>query len=185
MRRRATQAGLPTIAVDFLFLILLAFLLLINPPTKEAEDTTAPGNMSVTAAWQEGPIDVDLWLTGPGQPKATGYSNRGGSLFNLLRDDLGTYSDPLPFNFENAFSRGLPAGEYVINLHCFACPANVEVSVEVSMGERGQRQKLLFKDVVELRPKQERTVVRFRLDGNSNVVSGSVNQVYTPLRSAK
>ncbi|WP_159585948.1 hypothetical protein [Chelativorans xinjiangense] len=177
--------ALPVIFTDFLFLALLAMLLLINPPT-EADTATPPGNMSVTIVWPEGSDDVDLWLIGPGQAKPVGYSNRGGSLWNLLRDDLGTSSDPMPLNMEHAYSRGLPAGEYIINLHGFRLPNSpVTVAVEVRKGEFGRRQALLFQETVVLRAAQEKTVVRFKLDGDGDVIPGSVDHVFRPLRSRR
>lgn len=177
------QAGMPTIFVDFLFLALLAILLLVNPPT-EADTATPPGNLSVAIAWPEGDTDVDLWLSGPGQSKPTGYSNRGGATWNLLRDDLGLAGDTMPLNFENAYSRGLPAGEYIINVHGFRLNGEVPVSVEVRKGTVGQTQKLLFRETVNLPPRQEKTAIRFRLDGDGAVVPGSVNRVHEPLRGA-
>lgn len=181
MTRRRTTFGLPVIATDFLFLLVLAFLLLINPPTLDAE-VKAPGSMSVAIAWPEGPTDVDLWVTGPTQPRATGYSNRGGRIFNLLRDDLGTAGDTTPLNFEHAYSRGLPAGEYVLNAHCFSCAGQVPVYFEVRMGGYGERQQLLFSGTETIGPKEERTLVRFRLDPNGKVVPGSASRVYEKLR---
>jgi len=175
---------MPTLYVDFLFLALLAVILLINPPKSE-DSAMPPGTMSVAIAWPEGDSDVDLWIQGPNNGRPVGYSHRSGRLFNLLRDDLGNAGDAMPLNYENAYSRGLPAGEYIINLHCFDCETTMPVSVEVRAGKYGARQKLLFGEVIDVHPDQERTAVRFRLDANGNVVPGSVNRIFQPLRSAK
>jgi hypothetical protein len=179
---RHRQSGLPIIATDFLFLLVLAIILLINPPAQDAE-VKAPGNLTVAIAWPQGPADVDVWVTGPGQPRATGYSNRAGRLFNLLRDDLGTAGDTTPLNFENAYSRGLPAGEYVINGHCYTCAAPVPVYFEVRVGAPGERQELLFSGTETIAPKEERTFVRFKLDADGKVVPGSASRVFQKLRA--
>jgi len=158
-------------------------LMLINPPTKSDAITTPPGNLMVSIAWPDGPVDVDLWVRGPGEENAVGYSNRGGTLFNLLRDDLGTANDAMPMNYENAYSRGVPSGRYVINVHCFTCAGEVPVSIEVMITLSGGPPNLLFRGVVVLRPSQERTAIQFRLNENGGVYA--VNNVFEPLRSVK
>ncbi|TIM14449.1 MAG: hypothetical protein E5Y67_12275 [Mesorhizobium sp.] len=169
------------------FCLLLMFLMLAfirDPQTPVPPTIPPPGNLAVMIAWEPGPIDVDLWLTGPGQDIATGYSHKGGKLISLLRDDLGTTNDTGPINVENAFGRETPAGEYAINVHCFSCSGATVVYVEVALGRSAAGMSLLFKGSVELKPKQERTVVRFRLDQDGNVIPGSVHHVYRPLREA-
>lgn len=183
MTRRATAAGMPVIATDFLFLLVLVFVLLINPPTSDG-DIANPGNISITVSWPSGPIDVDMWVQAPGNGRPTGYSNRGGRVFNLLRDDIGTAGDSLDANIEHAYSRGIPAGEYILNLHCFACPSGpVPVAWEVRTGAPGARQELLFDGKVTLNHGQEVTAIRFLLDAGGNVVPGSTSTVTRNLRS--
>jgi hypothetical protein len=53
--------------------------------------------------------DVDLWVEAPGD-RPVGYSNKSGQIFSLLRDDLGKSQDITDFNYEIAYSRGMPAG---------------------------------------------------------------------------
>ena len=175
MKRRL---NIGTIFRDALLLMLLAMLVLINPPA-ENSDVPKPGNMIVSIGWKPGHTDVDLWVRGPGDVMAVGYSRKSDKLFNLLRDDLGNTGDTTPLNFETAVSRGLPDGEYIINLHCFACRDAQTVSVEVSMGI--ENMTLIYKDTVPLRHKQERTAIRFRVAGGK-LVRGSQSSVFTPLR---
>lgn len=172
--------------MNLMLTVLLGFIIMqVNPKAADAEATKAPGNMVVTAAWPDGPTDVDLWVSGPGEAKPVGYSNRGGKLWNLLRDDLGRAGDIGLLNYESAFSRGLPAGEYTVNLHCYSCAATVPVSVEIRFGAPGMQPALFLEVTLELKPRQERTVVTFRLDANGKIVHGSVDKVYRPLRVAK
>jgi hypothetical protein len=151
----------------------------INPPARDNPDALPPpGSLAVVAAWPEGNIDVDLWLKSPDDNMPVGYSRKDGKICALLRDDLGTTNDGSPINAETTFCRALPAGEYIANIHGYSVPADgVRVHVEIALNGR-----LLVSRNMDLKPKQERTVVRFTLDGAGNVVSS--NEVYQPLRSA-
>ena len=165
-----------------LTVIMLASL---NPPQKDEDASTPPGNLAITACWPEGSIDVDLWVKAPGDPKPVGYSNRGSKTLNLLRDDLGTANDSMPMNCENVYSRGLPDGEYVINLHAYKTKVlPVEVRVEILVNTGGASSQSLGAKVVLVREGQELTAARFRMrDGKIDM--SSVNRVFEPLRSAK
>lgn len=171
---------MPIIFVDFLFIMLLAVLTMVNPEV-ESTERSRPGNLSVVIAWPEGNTDVDLWVIGPGQKKPVGYTNKGSQTFNLLRDDLGNARDTLPFNYENAYSRGAPAGEYIINVHCYTCSKATPVSVEVTLGGNGSA-KDIFSGVVDLAPNMEATATKFRLDDQGSVVPGSQSNYFTSLR---
>ena len=185
-----------TLFRDLLFLLLLCFLTItiwllpmIRDEGKRAEGVTPPGNVTVMVTWPPGDTDIDLWVTGPGELVPIGYSNKGGLLWNLLRDDLGAAPDATMLNFENAYTRGSPAGEYVVNLHCYRCPVvpqKVAVEVGSSKGDSTKGTRSIVTASVELKANgQERTAVRFRFDGAGDLVPGSLNTVYKPLRSAE
>jgi hypothetical protein len=108
-----------------------------------------------------------------------GYSRKSGAIWALLRDDMGIVNDVSPINCESAFARATPAGEYVINVHGYSLPGAMSVHIEVSFDG-----SLLVSTNMDLKPRQERTVVRFTLDGQGKIVSGSQSQVFKPLRSA-
>jgi hypothetical protein len=166
-------------------LIVILTLPLINPPASDG-DTKPMGQIVVHIFWPEGDTDVDLWVHGPGEPVPVGYSNKGGLLWNLLRDDLGHTADATKFNFENAITRGMLAGEYIINLHCYRChkfPITVEVEVLVEMGASKTMRKVVSTSVDLMYAGQERTAIRFRLDDEGKFVDGSESRVYQPLRS--
>lgn len=148
-----------------------------------------PGNLTVYAAWPEGPADVDLWVWGPAEPVPVGYSNKSGILWNLLRDDLGDYADALQANFENAYTRGIVPGEYSVGLHCFRCPTlPVTVDVVISMNDKKNGKstsKTLLTSKVELsRQGQEKTVANFKLLADGSIDKATVNNVFTPMREA-
>jgi hypothetical protein len=173
--------------LSFFAVCSLALLLMasINPPAKSSESVPPPGQMAVTMSWEPGPIDVDAWLWAPGETVAVGYSHKSGEVWSLLRDDLGTSNDSSPINQENAFARITPPGEWIINAHCFSCLGPTVVYVEVALGHSAGEMRLIFKGEVTIIPKEERTVIRFKLDGHGDIIPGSVNHVYHPLRSAK
>jgi len=172
--------------------VVIVFLLLphINP---KAEQTTAevdsPGNLIVEARWPDDvDADVDLWVQGP-EDRPVGYSNQSASLFNLLRDDLGTVNDMTKLNYEVAYSRGAPAGEYAVNLHLYSNRARkypIPVIVTVSLkGKPSESAKRLLNREIELKSRgKETTVYRFKVGDDRRLVKGSVHDLHKPLRSA-
>lgn len=177
-----------------LVLVVLVVLMLphLNPPASERQ-SEPPGNLIVSITWPEGNTDIDLWLDGPAEPAPVGYSNKGGLVWNLLRDDLGNGPDATPLNYENAFTRGIVPGEYSVGLHCYRCPTlpvpvDVEISLNKDAGKKGEKSptKILVTTKVELtRQGQERTAINFKMDGEGNIDPASMNSVFKPLRSAK
>lgn len=154
-----------------LIFFILTLLAQVNPPTEVS--MSQPGNLIVSAAWASGPDDVDLWVQHGGEP-AVGYSNKSGRTFSLLRDDLGTAGDDTPLNYESAFTRGLPDGEYAVNVRCFSCLGPVRVGVEIRLATGA----LVWKGAVDLvTDKQERTALRWRM-ANGAVVAGSASSVF-------
>lgn len=184
-----------TVFRDFTLLLVLAFVSMvvwllphIQPPAAENKDSPAPGNVIVAITWPEGDTDIDMWVMGPGEMRPVGYSNKSGLLFNLLRDDLGNVPDATAFNYENAYSRGVVAGEYVVNVHCYRCavlPVPVDIEVSVDPSPEASR-TLIATSRVELRANgAERTAVRFKLNKHGALVPDSLNSVFRPLREAK
>ena len=104
---------------------------------KEQEEAKAPGNVMVEMHWpNDMPYDVDLWVKAPGE-LPVGFWNQSGLTFNLLRDDLGVEGDATDRNYEMSYSRGIPSGEYVVNVHMYGhVPRGVRVPVRVRMRVR-------------------------------------------------
>ena len=155
---------------------------------RTSEGVKAPGNVIIEANWPADlDTDVDLWVQGPGDIPV-GYSNKGGGLFNLLRDDLGHVLDVSGLNYEVAYSRGVIAGEYIVNLHLYRniagrvpVPAHVVASVKPDV--EGPAHQIVVSDIDLSREGQETTVFRFSLDGDGKLVPGSVHNLQLPLRS--
>lgn len=171
--------------------ILTTVLLLaaVNPPANSAETSgeQRPGNVMVEARWDDGlAADVDLWVAAPGD-KPVGYSNAHGDVFNLLRDDRGMTRDTTNINYEVAYSRGMPAGEYIVNVHLYEALAQtypVEVRVVASVkGTEDEGARQIVTTTVQLRHENHQvTAFRFRLDQDGELVPGSINSLYRELR---
>lgn len=166
--------------------LVVILLLLANPPAAE-NNAPPPGNLIVSIVWPAGDTDVDLWLTSKGETRPVGYSNRTGAVWSLLRDDLGNKNDLTELNFENAYSRTVEAGHYVVNLHLFRGPGPIEVTVEIRVANMGggDSRALLTTKVTLHKTGQEITAVAFDLTADGAIVPGSVNSVFQPLRNAR
>src|SRR5918996_3570179 len=181
---------------DVIMLALAGFVAMVilllphlNPPGEASEETTQPpGNVIVEVRWpDELDSDVDLWVEAPGDIPV-GYSNKGGAIFNLLRDDLGKRADATNLNYEVSYSRGIPPGEYTINVHLYRnaggvvpIPVTVVTSIKNSTAERARQ--LLASKIDLAREGEELTVYRFRLTENGELVSGSVHSLQRDLRA--
>jgi hypothetical protein len=185
-----------TVFRDVIMLALAGFVAMVilllpplNPPGEmAAESAEPPGNVIVEVRWpDELDSDVDLWFEAPGDVPV-GYSNKGGAIFNLLRDDLGRRRDATELNYEVSYSRGIPPGEYTVNVHLYRntggvlpIPVTVVTSVKKSPTERARQ---LLASKIELgREGAEVTVYRFRLSDDGNLVPGSVHSLQRELRA--
>jgi hypothetical protein len=189
------EDGNDTVFRDVIFLALAGFVAMVllllphlNPPAKAEAAVSSPGNVIVEVRWpDESDADVDLWVQAPGD-RPVGYSNKGGLIFNLLRDDLGLQSDVTGLNYEVSYSRGVPAGEYTINLHLYRhkegpLPLPVVVVVSVKPNASSGARKLLATEVRLGQEGQELTAFRFDLDEDGGLVAGSVHDLPKALRS--
>jgi len=187
-----------TVFRDVILLALAGFVAIVvmilphlNPPdAKTADAMDPPGNVIVEARWADAwDTDVDVWVQAPGDVPV-GYSNKGGAIFNLLRDDLGRRGDATEMNYEVTYSRGIPPGEYTVNMHLYRNPERklpVPVTVVVSVKKTAQEsgKQILASKVQLSREGQEVTVFRFKLDETGDLVPGSVHNLQRPLRNWK
>ncbi len=175
-----------TVFRDVILLALIGFVAMvimllphIISAKKETEENRPPGNVIVEIHWPTNlPVDVDLWVQAP-REVPVGFWNLGGHTFNLLRDDLGSEGDATDENYEVAYSRGIPSGEYIVNVHMYGLPprsGTVPVNVVVSVKKKLEDTEQILKTVVELtRQNQEETAFRFRLTADGDLVPGSVS----------
>ena len=185
-----------TVFRDVIMLTLLGFVAIVvlllphlNPPIKSVEAATPPGNVIVEALWpDEIDTDVDLWVEAPGD-LPVGYSNLGGLVFDMLRDDRGHYRDISGANYEVAYSRGAPGGEYTVNLHLYsnterAFPVPVKIIVSVRTDKK-RIHRIADRDVALAFLGEELTVLRFSLDDKARLVPGSIHELPRALRAAR
>lgn len=177
-----------TVFRDVLMLALIGFVamvIMLLPHLSEKRDQNrdvhSPGNVVVEIHWpNELPVDVDLWVQAP-RDVPVGFWNQGSNYFNLLRDDLGIEGDATGRNYEVSYSRGIPAGEYTVNVHMYgAVPLGVRVPVTVVVSVKpmyGELQQLLQTKIELTRRNQEETAFRFRLKDSGQLVPGSVTTV--------
>ena len=185
-----------TVFRDVVMLALVGFVAIVilllphlNPPgAKTADNMTPPGNVIVEIRWpDELDADVDLWVQAP-RDVPVGYSNKGGAVFNLLRDDLGNRVDVTGLNYETSYSRGIEAGEYTVNLHLYRNPSGVypvpvTVVTSVKRNAKDTARQLLASDVLLVGEGEEVTVYRFDLNEDGDLVVGSVHSLYKALRT--
>jgi hypothetical protein len=186
-----------TVYRDVIMLALAGFMTIVilmlahlNPKAQAmvAKDAAPPGNVMIEANWPpDFDSDVDLWVQAPGD-RPVGYSNKGGAVFNLLRDDLGHQLDLSGRNYEVSYARGLVPGEYTVNAHLYRnrssearIPLNAVITVKRKPGEPSRQ--ILASEAQLSRENQEITVFRFRLDGDGQLQRDSVTSLYRPLRS--
>lgn len=178
--------------------VIVMILPHINEPESQDEESRRRGNIRVEIIWDGSrDVDVDLWCKAPGEI-AVGYSNKGGRVFNLVRDDLGHTGDLTDINYEVAFTRGIPPGEYIINLHYYRgesgpliTDVDNTISVKVlitirkddSSGSKEDPQKILTTTIELKRVGDEITVVRFKLDRNKDLIKDSINTIQRKIRS--
>lgn len=187
--------GSDTVFRDVIMLALAGFVAIVllllphlNPPTKDDIDKANPGNLIVELRWpDELDADVDLWVQAVND-EPVGYSNKGGTIFNLLRDDLGLQGDFTELNYEVSFSRGVPAGGYAINVHLYRnkagiVPVPVTIAVSLKRSPQESARQLLTKQVDLVHEGQELTAFRFEIDEKARLVPGSVHDMPVPLRS--
>lgn len=196
-RRNKTDSGtlfrdLITGAFGIVTVVMFVLLLLPKEPAeKNDEQDRSRGNLRVEIIWPDHmDVDIDLWTKAPGLPPV-GYSNMNGPILNLVRDDLGTYADVTGINYETTYSRGLPQGQYVINIHWFSnshnalkVPVNVFVTIKKDdTANSKERPRSIIKTQLNLTwVGQEITVIRFRLDENGDLIPESMDSVPTPIR---
>ncbi len=206
-------------ALAFIFLALMELPFLQIIQKKEESKNTAvvtAGDIEVVIRWpgcrlydQSSPVlpipcvdrvnvDVDLWLQSPDDDKPVGYSNKTAKTWSLLRDDLGTRLDSTDLNYENAFARGTPPGEYVINIKLYKNFDQMpEVPVDVVITKRaadGSMEPLLLPGktnevgvikAVLRHEEEELTISRFTLDEKGALVESSVNDLQKELSTWK
>lgn len=177
--------------IALILMLLLLMALMFNPKKKEDDKTPqSRGTIQVEITWPDQmDVDIDLWCKAPGD-HPVGYSNRGGAVFDLVRDDLGKSADLMGINYEIIYGRGNPPGEYICNVHWFnnkdkAKEVPVKMVVTIRRNDTGANiMKVIETNAVLDREGEEITMVRWRITPAGEFDPTSVNAVFRPLRAA-
>ena len=173
---------------DLLFTLMTAFMamsvmaLIITTKAQETKSINQ-GNILIELYWDINVVaDVDLWIQAPNETPV-GYSRKSGKTFNLLRDDLGKGKDTESRNQEIVVGRGLKEGEYIVNAHQFASidGLSIECKIIVRLNRDDFSNIIATENVTLTYNGDEKTVLRFSLDENGNVIPDSFNKVYKNL----
>jgi hypothetical protein len=182
---------------DLLFNTLLGFTLLffiaiifMNPIAKLG-NVNFKAEYIITVSWPEDqPDDIDLWVQDPYQ-ESVSYLRQEAGWLNLDRDDRGDLNDTVmingkkvvhPINQEVVTIRGIISGEYIVNLHYYQTTSNKPVRTVVKIEKVNPVLRLVFIDQLVLNKlDDEKTVLRFELDANGEIVSmNQLPKVLTP-----
>ena len=168
--------------VDLLFIISLGFLLLLfimlpflNPVSKNGQ-IDPPVLLMVEMTWdKESSRDIDLHVQGP-TGMSVNYLNKDNGYITLKKDDLGTRNDTyvvdgmtltVKQNYEVTTMTALPNGWYAVNFHYYSALGDPEeVCVRVTnLAHFG----IAFEGCVVIKPRQEHTIITFRVEDNKVV----------------
>lgn len=184
---------------DLLFNTLLGFTLLffisiifMNPIAKLG-NINYKAEYIITVIWPENqPDDIDLWVQDP-YHETVSYLRKEAGWLHLDRDDRGDLNDTVmingekvvhPINQEVVTIRGIISGEYIVNLHYYQSQSQQPVKANVKIEKVNPVLRLVFIDQVTLEQvDDEKTVLRFELDGNGEIVGmNKVAKILTPYR---
>ena len=95
--------------------------------------------------------------------------------------------DTTPLNYENAYTRGVEDGEYIVNVHLYNArggkvPIPITVVVKYGKCANCRPEEIISKTVMLQANGQEITVVRFTIE-DSDLVSEKTNHIPIGLRS--
>lgn len=166
-------------------LLVAAFLISVQKKQEETKETDrSAGNISIYVFWPDGiDADIDTHLRDP-DGEHVYFSHKSGKIWSLLRDDLGSFNDVTDRNYENAYARGAPAGEYIVNVQAYRSNAAFPITVDAELRITPDLDKspVTFKAKVTLdRVGDEATLFRFSIDGEGRLVPGSVNSQFVKL----
>lgn len=183
--------------VGITFLFILAFIL-INP-NRDNNKIDPKAEYLVILDWPDHHnSDVDLWVMDPMDNKI-GFTSREKGVTSLERDDLGSQTDTHkdrngrlvynPVNREVITIRGIVSGEWTVNVHYYNSrpipdghisgyhtpshlhPKQIPVPIEVKVIKLNPTlQTLIEKRIILTREGEERTMARFTLDENGEVL---------------
>ena len=169
--------------LGFAFMFAIAFMLINS--SEESGKIESKAEVLISVSWADShPDDADAIVEDP-QGGLVWYHNRDSGLMHLDRDDRGIFADKMnvngaaisnPINQEIVTVRKLQPGEYVVNLLHYKANYPEPLEVDVKVEKLNPEVELIYYGTHNLQGVgDERTAVRFTVDGNKNIIN--VNQL--------
>ncbi len=160
------------------FLFFLAVLAMAPKASEGKVDSKA--EFIITMDWPDNhPDDVDLMVQDPGENIAW-YRHKDAGFLTLDRDDRGGVHDTImingrrvstPIREEVCTIRGIAPGEYVVNVSHYVATTHNPVPVSVRVQKLNPVARVIYEGQVTVdRRGDEKTAVRFTLDGKGDVI---------------
>lgn len=170
--------------LGFSVMVFIAFAL-IKPDSQGAVDVKA--EFIITANWPDmNPDDIDLYVEDP-LGEVVWYHQLQKGFMSIDRDDRGNYLDTIkingkkeinPLNQETVSIRRNVPGEYVVNVYKFSDDSHAPDPVQVKVEKVNPKVTVVFYGTIVLdKQDDEKTAVRFTIDGDGNVTGTSDRQV--------
>lgn len=182
MRRRYSRNRRATDPfIDLLFNALLGFTFLflvsvmfMNPDARKGR-VNLKAEFIISVTWPDQLADdIDLWVQDP-IGETVSYLRKDAGWLHLDRDDRGEVNDTVmidgreviyPINQEVVTIRGIIPGEYVVNLYYYKAAQRSPVEALIKVEKVNPTLQTVYVRKVQLAQQdEERTVVRFTLDG--------------------
>ena len=159
------------------FLFFLAMLAMAPKASEGKVDSKA--EFIITLDWPDNhPDDLDLMVQDPADNIAW-YRHKEAGFLTLDRDDRGGLHDTIningkrvstPIREEVVTIRGIVPGEYTVNVSHYVATTHQPVSANVRVQKLNPVARVIYEGQVKVDHKgDEKTAVRFRLDGKGDV----------------
>ncbi len=160
------------------FLFFLAVLAMAPKASEGKVDSKA--EFIITMDWPDNhPDDIDLMVQDPAENIAW-YRHKEAGFLTLDRDDRGGVHDTImingrrvstPIREEVCTIRGIAPGEYVVNVSHYVATTHTPVPVSVRVQKLNPVARVIYEGQVTVdRRGDEKTAVRFTLDGKGDVI---------------
>jgi len=171
---------------DLLFNALLGFTMLfmvtimfVNPISKLGT-ANLKAEFIITLSWDENLADdLDVWVEDP-YGEVVSYLQKDAGWLHLDRDDRGEINDTIMINGKAVIHRinqevvtvrGIVSGEYIVNAYFYTKHSEQPVEVTLTIDKVNPTLTTVFVGkITMLNQDEEHTFVRFKLDGNGEVL---------------
>lgn len=177
--------------VGFVFLLVIAFLLIMPPVDDQQKKPKA--EFLITLTWDSNTDDdVDLWIQDPAN-NIMFFREKEVGLMHLDRDDLGHRKDVVVINGQQitqyvnqeiATIRGFVPGEWIINIHMYRKAYENLANVNVRVDRLNPRfTTIVDKNYIMKSKGDEITVIRLQMTSKGEITRQ--DEVFCPFASQR